>query len=121
MPPWRTTAADDVELKTLPLSVDAYYVNIGTGDGAIYYLVQHPPPGTVDAKPFIHRAVLIDAGHGDNGSKAMNDFLANVPHLYYFDTTQGGDRPTLGFPPFDSIVSVTSRASPWAQPRRTPC
>ena len=106
--PWRTTEAGNDELKTLKLSVDAFYVNIGTGDGAIYYLVEHPPVASKSDKPFIHRAVLIDAGHGEPGGQAIRDFLTLVPQLYHFDKTQGG-RTALAFPPFDSIVRYFDR------------
>lgn len=91
-----------MDLLTLELSVDAYYVNIGTGDSTIYYLIQHPPANFVDRRPFVQRAVLIDGGKGPGGGK-IGDFLERVPKLYRFEETQG-ERDGLKFPPFDSIV-----------------
>ncbi|GAW19373.1 hypothetical protein ANO14919_088590 [Xylariales sp. No.14919] len=105
--PWPPPkAASDADLLTLELSVDAYYVNIGTGDSTIYYLIQHPPANSLDRRPFVHRAVLIDGGKGPGGQR-IRDFLGRVPDLYHFEKTQG-ERVDLGeqlkFPPFDSIV-----------------
>lgn len=85
------------------LYVDVYHINIGTGDAAIYYLVEHPPSGSV-GKPYIHRACLIDGGlEHQAGSRPIQHFLDRVKNLYEFSTTQGG-RSGLAFPPFDSIV-----------------
>lgn len=86
------------------LYVDVYHINIGTGDAAIYYLVEHPPTGSA-GKPYIHRACLIDGGLQDQvGSRPIQHFLDRVGNLYDFSTSQGG-RDDLKFPPFDSIVS----------------
>ena len=43
---WTPPEVADDQLSTLVgLAVDVYHINIGTGDAAIYYLVQHPPLG----------------------------------------------------------------------------
>lgn len=91
------------------LYVDVYHINIGTGDAAIYYLVEHPPPGSA-GKPYIHRACLIDGGLEDQaGSRPIQHFLSRVTNTYDFSTTQGG-RSGLTFPPFDSIVGQIDAA-----------
>ncbi len=95
----------DAALMTANLSVDIYYINIGEGDSAIYYLVQHPPVENEDRKPYVHRACLMDGGTSA-GSGAIWEFLnTRVPQMYHWDTTQGHRDPKdVKFPPFDSIV-----------------
>ncbi|OCL08911.1 hypothetical protein AOQ84DRAFT_31580 [Glonium stellatum] len=99
---------DNEALAQADLSVDIYHLNIGTGDAAIYYLVQHPTLDQLKAnpnlKPFIHRAVLIDGGKQRDGSINIRTFLhTRVREFYNFDDQQGG-RTGLTFPPFDSIL-----------------
>jgi hypothetical protein len=78
----------DADLGVFLLAVDVFHVNIAVGDSTIYYLVEHPTD-TVrqahpEAKPFIHRAVLIDGGKED-GSIYLRNFLYNrVQNLYDF-------------------------------------
>jgi hypothetical protein len=101
---WPPSEVADDKIKDLQrLTVDVFHINIGTGDSAIYYLVQRPPKGApADELPYVHRACLIDGGEA-SGATAIEDFLKGVRGLYRFNTTQGG-RIDLKFPPFDSIV-----------------
>ena len=104
---WPPAEVADNQLSTLVgLAVDVYHINIGTGDAAIYYLVQYPPPSLKSTNPFalpyIHRACLIDGGKS-GGAEQIKKFLKYVWLNYSFSTSQGG-RTGLSFPPFDSIV-----------------
>lgn len=106
-PTWQPTEVTDDQLpKIAGLAVDVYHLNIGTGDAAIYYLVQYPPPDLTranpDILPYIHRACLIDGGKAAGASQIRN-FLELVPQSYQFSKSQGG-RTNLLFPPFDAIV-----------------
>lgn len=104
---WTPAEVTDDQLPSLTgLAVDVYHLNIGTGDAAIYYLVQHPPPNLKIANPgilpYIHRACLIDGGKAAGATQILN-FLLKVSERYQFSKSQGG-RTNLLFPPFDAIV-----------------
>lgn len=103
MSTWPPVDVPDNQVHALPrLAVDVYHVNIGTGDAAIYYLVQYPPTG-VTGRPYIHRACLIDGGKKKGAGFIRRFFDTYVAVTYSWNTTQGG-RANLQFPPFDSIV-----------------
>ena len=98
----------DAELLQRCLCVDVCHLNIGTGDSAVYFLVEYPTAQqrTVNpawTRPYIHRSALIDGGLR-SGAADITDFLVNrVYGIYDFNTAQGG-RTGLLFPPFDSIL-----------------
>lgn len=96
----------DAALVSRNLSVDVYYVNVGEGDCAIYYLVEYPPPGHPGKKiPYVHRACLIDGGKPPGAGAIWKFLTTRVPDMYHWDRTQGGRDPEeVPFPPFDSIV-----------------
>ena len=104
---WTPHEVADGQLSTLVgLAVDIYHINIGTGDAAIYYLVQYPPPDLKSSNPgilpYIHRACLIDGGKSAGATQIIK-FLMKVSNTYQFSKSQGG-RTALLFPPFDAIV-----------------
>ena len=103
---WTPAEVTDDQLPNLTgLAVDVY-LNIGTGDAAIYYLVQHPPSNLKIANPgilpYIHKACLIDGGK-EAGAMQIRNFLLKVFERYQYSKSQGG-KTNLLFPPFDTIV-----------------
>jgi hypothetical protein len=109
IPPWLWPPASvkDEELANLAdLAVDIYYINIGTGYGIIYYLVQHPSPqvraANPTALPYILRAGLIDGGkRGCYRHQRLSLSGRQSKYVFYKGPNQDRD-----FPPFNSIVCI---------------